>query len=203
MEAKAAGDPAALAASGFEAFERDLRAFLLREKGATILRSVARRALALCADERNAIDIEERALALSAAERAEARRRMEEVSERVRLARGDLRPLLEAETRRVIAGLQEELERLRRRTEDRLRAEVRRELERHPGRPSREVSATSPSGSSARRSTAGGWRRSARSRIASAPRPRGSSSAPRPSSPRPPGSSAGSSASTSWHPRRT
>lgn len=139
LEAKAAGDPAALAASGFEAFERDLRAFLLREKGATILRSVARRALALCADERNAIDVEERALALSAAERAEARQRMEEVFERVRMAREDLRPLLEAETRRVIAGLEEELERLRRRTEDRLRTEVRADLERHPGRPSRDA----------------------------------------------------------------
>jgi hypothetical protein len=139
LQAKVNGDAAAIAASGFEAFERDLRAFLLREKGATILRSVARRALALCADERNAIDVEERALALSAAERAEARRRMEEVFERVRLARGDLRPLLEAETRRLAAELEEELERLRRRTEDRLRAEVRRELEQHSGRPSRDA----------------------------------------------------------------
>lgn len=139
LEAKTAGDPAALAASGFAAFERDLRAFLLREKGATILRSVARRALALCADERNAIDVEERALALSVAERAEARRRMEEVFERVRLAREDLRPLLEAETRRAIAALEEEIERLRRRAEDRLRTEVGAELERHPGRPSRDA----------------------------------------------------------------
>jgi hypothetical protein len=139
LEAKATGDAAALAASGFDAFERDFRAFLLREKGATILRSIARRALALCADERNAIEVEQRALALTAAERAEARRRMDQVFDRVRTAREELRPLLEAETRRTIADLAEELERLRRRTEERLRAEVHAAIERDPGRPSREA----------------------------------------------------------------
>lgn len=139
VEAKVAGDPAALEASGFAAFERDLRAFLLREKGRAILRSVARRALGLCADERNAIDVEERALALSAAELAEAKERLEAVFERVRQERRDLRPLLEAETGRLVSVLEEDLERLRGRTEERLRAEVRAFLEAHPGRPDREA----------------------------------------------------------------
>lgn len=139
LDAKLAGDDRALQASGLPAFERDLRAFLLREKGAAILRSVARRALALCADERNALDVEERALALTAAQLAEARHGLEEVFERVRQQRGDLRPLLEAETRRLVLLVEEELERLRRRTEERLRAEVRSELETRPGRPDREA----------------------------------------------------------------
>lgn len=139
VEAKVAGDPAALEASGFAAFERDLRAFLLREKGRAALRSVARRALGLCADERNAIDVEERARALSAAELADARERLEAVFERVRQERDDLRPLLEAETRRLIAGLEEELDALAARTERRLREEVRAFLATHPGRPDREA----------------------------------------------------------------
>ncbi len=138
VEAKVRGDAEALEASGFAAFERDLRAFLMREKGAAVLRSVARRALALVADERNAIEVEERALGLPSGELAQVRRRLEEVFERVRLARADLRPLLEAETRRLMAWVDEELERLARRTEERLRADVRAYLDERPGRPSRE-----------------------------------------------------------------
>lgn len=139
VEAKVDGDPAALEASGFPAFERDLRAFLLREKGRAVLRTVARRALGLCVDERNAIDVEARALALSVSELAEVRERLETVFERVRQEREDLRPLLEAETRRLTAALEEELDELATRTEARLREEVRGFVEAHPGRPDREA----------------------------------------------------------------
>ncbi len=139
VEAKVRGDAEALESFGFPTFERDLRAFLMREKGDAILRSVARRALALVADERNALEVEERALGLSSGELAEVHRRLEDVYERVRLARADLRPLLEAETGRLMAWVDEELERLARRTEQRLRAEVRAYLDERPGRPSREA----------------------------------------------------------------
>ncbi|HXF56148.1 MAG TPA: dynamin family protein [Actinomycetota bacterium] len=59
LEGKTAGRREAVEASGLEGFERDFRAFLLTEKGAAIVASVASQARKLLVDERNSLDVEE------------------------------------------------------------------------------------------------------------------------------------------------
>jgi tRNA U34 5-carboxymethylaminomethyl modifying GTPase MnmE/TrmE len=111
--AKVVGDQDELEASGFPAFERDFRAFLLREKGRTILDSAAGRALRLVDDERNSLDVQERVLGLPQQELDEARRRMEEVFDRARTAQRDMHALLKQETEALVSDLERDLAVLR------------------------------------------------------------------------------------------
>jgi hypothetical protein len=113
LVAKLVGDDEELEASGLPAFERAFREFLLGEKGEAILDSVRSRALRLVDDERNALDIEERALALSAQELGEARRRMEGVFSEARTKQGDVQALLRQESERLLAILDQDLAKLR------------------------------------------------------------------------------------------
>jgi GTPase SAR1 family protein len=131
LEAKLAGDAVALEASGFAAFERDFRAFLLREKGLTILASVAGRAERLVDDERNSIDVEQRALELSLDELDETKRRMENVFDRARMTRDDVRALLRAEAEELVRMVERDLEDLRTCEEERLRGLVAEQLAAH------------------------------------------------------------------------
>jgi hypothetical protein len=62
VEARLAGDAAALEASGMSAFERNFRRFLLRDKGEAVVASVASGGRKLARDERNSIEVEDRAL---------------------------------------------------------------------------------------------------------------------------------------------
>lgn len=120
LEAKLTGDRWGLEASGFAAFERDFRAFLLREKGRTILASVAGRAARLASDERTSIDVEERTLALSEEELSRTTERMEEVFARARTAREDVRALLWSEAGKLAELVDHDLEELQRMEQERL-----------------------------------------------------------------------------------
>lgn len=109
LMAKLVGDDRELEDSGVPVFERDFRAFLLGEKGGTILAASAGRALRLANDERNAIDIRERALDLPAQELDQARRQMEDVFRRARARQRDLGALLRQETESLVATLERDL----------------------------------------------------------------------------------------------
>jgi hypothetical protein len=111
--AKLVGDQDELEASGVPAFERDFRAFLLHEKGRTIVESVAGRALRLADDERNSLDVQERALGLPQQELEDARRRMEEIFARARTAQRDTHALLKQETETLVSDLENDLAVLR------------------------------------------------------------------------------------------
>jgi GTP-binding protein EngB required for normal cell division len=113
LTAKLLGDEAALAESGFTAFQRHFRRFLLDEKGQAIVESVARRALRLADDERNVLGIEERAAQLSAEEVREARARMETVFAEARARQQEMQALLQHAARRLVDVLDEDLARLR------------------------------------------------------------------------------------------
>jgi len=126
--AKLVGDQEELEASGLPAFERDLRAFLLHEKGRAILDSVSSRALRLVDAERNSIDVQERALELSERELEEVGRRMEEVFVRARTAQRDVQALLRNEVQELVSILEEDLEVLRNDEERRLLALGREHL---------------------------------------------------------------------------
>ena len=128
LVAKLVGDDAELEASGLPAFERDLRSFLLREKGETILRSVATRAARLVDAERNSLDVQERALDLPQRELDQVRRRMEEAFARARTSQRDLRALLQGERDALVAAVEEDLAALRRDEEARLISVVERFL---------------------------------------------------------------------------
>lgn len=120
LVARLVGDDEELEASGLPAFERDLRRFLLREKGETILRSVAVRAVRLVEAERNSLDVQERALQLPQRELEEARRRMDETFTQARRSQRDLRALLENEGSALVAVVEGDLAALRREEEARL-----------------------------------------------------------------------------------
>jgi signal recognition particle receptor subunit beta len=120
LVAKLVGDDEELEASGLPAFERDLRSFLLRDKGETILRSVAVRAARLVEAERNSLDVEERALELPQRELEEARRLMDEAFARARTSQRDLRALLQSAQATLVAAVEEDLGALRRQEEARL-----------------------------------------------------------------------------------
>ena len=120
LVAKLVDDEDELEASGLPAFERDLRAFLLHEKGQTILRSVAVRAARLADAERNSLDVQERALDLSQHELDEVRRRMDDVFARAQTAQRDMRVLLKQEIGALVARLEQDLAILRREEEARL-----------------------------------------------------------------------------------
>src|SRR5581483_6792712 len=130
LRAKAEADPAALEESGLPAFERDFRAFLLREKGSTILESVAERARRLAADLRNSIDVEERAAALPRDELARRVEEMERVFARAGERQDDVRALVRKERNRLVSVIEADLESLRRREEDELRRAAREFLDR-------------------------------------------------------------------------
>jgi GTPase SAR1 family protein len=109
LQARLAGDQVALAASGLPALERDLRRFLLADRGRALLLSVAVRARALVADELNSLHVERAALSLPPAELHRRAEEMERALEEVRRARDDLRVLLEEEVRRLTARLEADL----------------------------------------------------------------------------------------------
>ncbi len=130
LRAKLEADPRALEDSGLPAFERDFRAFLLREKGGTILESVAERARRLIADLRNSIDVEERAAALPQEDLARRVEEMERVFARAAERQDDVRALVRKERDRLVATIEADLEALRRREEDQLRRVAREFLDR-------------------------------------------------------------------------
>lgn len=130
LRAKLEADPTALEDSGLPAFERDFRAFLLREKGGTILESVAERARRLIADLRNSIDVEERAAALPQEDLARRVEEMERVFARAAERQDDVRALVRKERDRLVATIEADLEALRRREEDQLRRVAREFLDR-------------------------------------------------------------------------
>jgi GTPase Era involved in 16S rRNA processing len=111
--AKLVDDPSELAASGLPAFEHDFRAFLLDEKGRTILDSIAARALRVVEAERNTLDVQERALQLPVEEILDARRRMEEVFVHARARQRDLHSLLRQETETLVSALENDLAEMR------------------------------------------------------------------------------------------
>jgi tRNA U34 5-carboxymethylaminomethyl modifying GTPase MnmE/TrmE len=124
VQAKVEGDAAALEASGFAAFEREFRGALLRDKGRIVLASVAGRAAALCADEMNSIAVQTRALELPVDQLAAARERMQQVFADARRTRRDMRPLFKADTDRLVARVEQDLERLRSQAERHMRSVV-------------------------------------------------------------------------------
>jgi tRNA U34 5-carboxymethylaminomethyl modifying GTPase MnmE/TrmE len=113
LMAKLVDDGDELSASGLPAFERDLRAFLLNEKGRTILDSVAARALRLVDEEHNTLEVQERVLELPAEEIEEARRRMEDVFDRARARQRDLHALVRQETEALVTTLERDLAQMR------------------------------------------------------------------------------------------
>ncbi len=113
LMAKRVDDADELAASGLPAFEHDFRAFLLNEKGQTILDSVAARALRLVDDERNTLDVQERALELPAEELEDASRRMEGVFVQARARQRDMHALLRQETEALVSGVEHDLAEMR------------------------------------------------------------------------------------------
>ena len=124
LMAKLVGDDGELEASGVPDFERDFRAFLLEEKGQAILASVAGRALRLVDDERNALDVHERALDLPVQELEEARRRMQGVFAQARSRQRDMHALLNQETEAIVSRLEQDLAQLRSEEEHRLTSAV-------------------------------------------------------------------------------
>lgn len=113
LMAKLVDDGAELAASGLPAFEHDFRAFLLNEKGQAILDSVAARALRLVDDERNSLEVQERALDLPAEEIEDARRRMEEVFVQAHARQRDMHALLRQETEALVSSVEHDLAEMR------------------------------------------------------------------------------------------
>jgi GTPase SAR1 family protein len=122
LMAKLVGDHRELEASGLPIFEHDFRRFLLDQKGQAILTSVAGRAVRLVDDERNALDVQGRALDLPVQELEEARRRMQEVFAQARARQRDLHALLRQETETLVSSLEQDLAVLRAEEEARLMA---------------------------------------------------------------------------------
>jgi GTPase Era involved in 16S rRNA processing len=111
--AKLVDDVTELDASGLPRFEDDFRAFLLSEKGLAILDSITARALRLVDDERNSLDVHERAVELPAQAIESARGRMEEVFVHARARQRDRHALLRQETEALVSRLEYDLAELR------------------------------------------------------------------------------------------
>jgi hypothetical protein len=132
LEAKLAGDTSALLGTDFAAFERDFREFLLREKGRTILESVAAHARRLVTDLRNSIEVEERAARLPEEELASKIEEMESVFSRANEWRDDMHALLGKERDRLVGMVESDLADLRAREEEALFAAARDFLAANP-----------------------------------------------------------------------
>src|SRR5581483_923698 len=130
LRAKRERDGVALESTGLPAFERDFRTFLFREKGRTILESVAERGRRLLADLRNSLDVQERAAALPREDLARRVEEMERVFTRARERQNDVRALVRTERDRLVRRIEGDLESLRRREEDELRRVAREFLDR-------------------------------------------------------------------------
>jgi GTPase SAR1 family protein len=124
LAAKLTGDPSALEASGFAAFERDFRQFLLRDKGEVILASVAGQARKLALDELNSIEVEERSLAVPQEELARSARDMEGVFAEAMSSRDDIRTLLRKAVQQVLRTVEDDLAAFRERESPRLLQEA-------------------------------------------------------------------------------
>ncbi len=136
LQGKLAGDPGAVAGSGLARFEEDFRSFLLREKGRTIVASVAGSARKLAADERNSLAVEERAVALSVEDLERTAGGMEGAFADAERSRDDLRALVRREARRILQMVEEDLDALRARETPSLLEEAGRFLEGSGPRPS-------------------------------------------------------------------
>ncbi len=141
LEARRAADGEALAASGLAAFERDFRAFLLADRGRTVLQSVAGQGRKLVADELNSLEVEEGALSIPAEELARRAEAMERAFEEAARSRADIHALLEHEVRALVALVEEDLAALRRQAVPALLAEAEGFLAEHedPGRAAEEL----------------------------------------------------------------
>jgi len=126
LDARLAGDAAAFEASGMSAFERDFRRFLLRDKGEAVVASVASGGRKLARDERNSIEVEDRALSVSVEELTERAEEMERVFAEAASARGDIQALLEKETRDLLRMVEQDLAQLQHRETPALLEEVER-----------------------------------------------------------------------------
>ncbi|MHB8512450.1 MAG: dynamin family protein [Actinomycetota bacterium] len=113
LSAKMKGDRKALDASGLPAFERDFRIFLMNEKGRTLVASIGQHARKLIRDELNSIEIEQRALLLSAEELSVRGREMERVFDQTTVSSGDIKTLLRRDTEKLLAEVERDLDGLR------------------------------------------------------------------------------------------
>jgi signal recognition particle receptor subunit beta len=131
LAAKLEGDEDGVEASGLGAFERDFRRFLVREKGAVILDSVAGQARKLVADIRNSLDIEERALQIPLEVLASSAEEMETVFGHALESREDVRTLLRREAEKLVRLVEDDLALLRREVTADLQAEARAAVAEH------------------------------------------------------------------------
>jgi signal recognition particle receptor subunit beta len=131
LTAKMAGDQKGVEASGLGAFERDFRRFLMREKGAVILDSVAGQACKLVADIRNSLDVEERALQIPLEVLASNAEEMEAVFARALQSREDVRTLLRREADKLVRLVEDDLAVLRREVTADLQSEARAAVAEH------------------------------------------------------------------------
>jgi GTPase Era involved in 16S rRNA processing len=128
LHGKMSNDASALAASGLPRFERAFRSFLLRGKGAAILSSIAAQGRRIVADQRNSLDVEERASAMSARDLAVATDEMERIFEDARRSQGDIRTLLERDIKTILDALEERLSARRRGDAPRLARQIEVDL---------------------------------------------------------------------------
>jgi GTP-binding protein EngB required for normal cell division len=128
LEAKQRGDAHAADASGLPRFEDDFGRFLLRERGAALLESVARGVRKLLADEMNSIAVQSRAATLTVREVEDVIARMEAVFAEAEARRHDTSLLLRVAINEIISVVEADVAELRRAETARLIAEAERFL---------------------------------------------------------------------------
>jgi len=126
LTAKLTGSPTD--GSGLARFENAFREFLLRERGATILESVAGSTRKLIADERNSLEVQEAAARMTAEDLRRVARSVEEVFAQARLRRDDASLLLRRAVDRVVGTVEDDLAALRAEQTPMLLAEAERFL---------------------------------------------------------------------------
>ncbi len=142
LEGKMGGDPAALARSGFPAFERALRSFMAQEKTDAWLQSLGRGLERLLTQARFALDLESKALIepLDHIEASLAVFRAEK--ERAERARADYCVLLEADARALLKeDIEPKLEDFKRSHKAAIRSAIDRWVGELRGLPSRKLRA--------------------------------------------------------------
>jgi len=132
LEAKLDGDDAALVASGLPAFEDAFRAFLVHDKGRTILLSAIRTGEKLITAERNALRVEEEAARLPVEELTRRAADLDELAATVTRSRRDLEALLAMEIGALVAEVEEDLARFKVEETDRLLTSANELIAAHP-----------------------------------------------------------------------
>ena len=109
LQAGRAGDSEALEASGMPRFERDLRRFLMEEKGKVLLESVAARLRRLAGELLFEIELEQKAAAGTLQELEEKQQVLAAELGRIEQARADMNVLLASDVARLLARVEEDL----------------------------------------------------------------------------------------------